>query len=952
MFSILILCFVFGFSISVLGQKTTPQLYPDDPDLLKDQFSPKIHNPEHITKKPGHYTREDWQEVIDDTWGWGLSKTQKRLILNAFWETIDEEFACFVNHPDYHPGWWDSLKTVYTDEINNGDPTYGVSRGRFAAIMNYLSMALKDSHTRVRDRTVNQYTLNPGIPLLVVGQYGENGHFGAGLTPLPDSSLLVYKTVESHPLGLEPGDIVLGYDGFPWKELYRELLEAQLPIYFGYGWGNRWGSTDDAFTHSWLMSAGMNWHLFDTLDVVKYSTGDTVHLATSPLIGQNMQLLCTEQLSVPGVPMPDIDAGERSSYGIIEGTQIGYIYVWSWADNIEDEFFNAVNALMNDYETTGLIIDLRLDYPGSMHLANKGFSLLFNAEVPLISWAARSSPNNHLLLTSSEFSYFNNLHGSALSYYDKPIALLTGSGSFSVGDFIALAVQSHPTTRTFGKPVTAAFNYCDMLDLGNYYWTCTYSHVNTYIPIEPDNYLTRNEIEINEDVWLTPDDVALGHDTVVEAAKAWINSQQGNVSDLDITSPNLNVILDPGEDTTLTLTVSNNGTRTLFYSLTPEVDNELARKSTNQPAAAEDGGYDDFGYTWIDSDQPHGPSFNWIDISGAGTPVSLTDDSFVGPIDIGFEFPFYEISYSQLYICSNGLISFVSGTTASNNYSIHNTDLPNNFIAPWWDDLNPSAGGNIYYFHDVNSNCFIVSFSVIPKFYQGQRIASGTFEVILTPNGKIAFNYISMAMEAETIFDVYSATVGIENSNGTDGLEIQYNAPYTIDSLSILITTGWLAVAPSSGYIAPGENKVATTTFNAQHLDPGIYTGNIYLDSNDPEDSCIIIPVTLEVEGYKYLPGDVNMSGGTWPPAATSPDVTYLVNFFRGLPTSQSCLLGGFWCSADANGDCNVIGSDVTKLVNVFRGLTTLVTCVDYPPAWPTPADLPTEAPDGWPNCE
>jgi len=103
---------------------------------------------------------------------------------------------------------------------------------------------------------------------------------------------------------------------------------------------------------------------------------------------------------------------------------------------------------------------------------------------------------------------------------------------------------------------------------------------------------------------------------------------------------------------------------------------------------------------------------------------------------------------------------------------------------------------------------------------------------------------------------------------------------------------------------------------------------------------------------YAYLPGDVNMSAGTWPPAATGPDVTYLVNYFRSSPTSHSCLLDGFWCSADANGDCNIIGSDVTKLVNVFRGQGSIGYCTDYEPAWPTPLDLPVEAPSGWPNCE
>jgi len=114
---------------------------------------------------------------------------------------------------------------------------------------------------------------------------------------------------------------------------------------------------------------------------------------------------------------------------------------------------------------------------------------------------------------------------------------------------------------------------------------------------------------------------------------------------------------------------------------------------------------------------------------------------------------------------------------------------------------------------------------------------------------------------------------------------------------------------------------------------------------------------------YEYLPGDVNMSGGTWPPGATGPDVTYLVNFFRGVPTSVPCKfdgeLGLFWASADANGDCNIIGSDVTKMVNVFRGIGGMQYCGDgegdpasYEPCWPTAPDIPGTMPDGWPNCE
>ena len=103
---------------------------------------------------------------------------------------------------------------------------------------------------------------------------------------------------------------------------------------------------------------------------------------------------------------------------------------------------------------------------------------------------------------------------------------------------------------------------------------------------------------------------------------------------------------------------------------------------------------------------------------------------------------------------------------------------------------------------------------------------------------------------------------------------------------------------------------------------------------------------------YEYLPGDVNMFSETWPAAATGPDVTYLVNFFRGAPTSQACYLDGFWASADANGDCSVIGSDVTKMVQVFRGIGNMLYCVNYEPAWHDPTEVPPTAPSGWPNCE
>jgi len=929
------LCLILFGTATVFSQRDVEEIEPvryDNPERVSPE---ELYVPEHITKKPGHYTITDWQNAIDSTWGDGLPKAQKLQILDTFWNKIDQEFACFVNHPEYHAGWWDSLYTIYFDEINGGDPNYGVSRGRFAAIMNYLSMDLKEAHTLARDNYVSvQTALDPGVPLLVVGAYAENGHFGAGLTPLFDSSLLVFKAVPSHPLGLVPGDIVLGYDGVLWKNLYPQLLEAQLPICLGLGcW---WGSSEESYNHSFLKTAGMNWHLFDTLDVIKYSTGDTVHLSVDPLIGQNLNLWCTEQMEIPGVPMPDYLFGDRATFGIISGTQIGYIYIASWFDDIEQQFYNAVNTLMNVYQTTGLIIDFRGSYGGGPHRANPGFKLLFSTKEPLYEFLHRCSPTDHLTMCVQDYGYLNYIYGSAKSYYDKPIAILTGPSALSASDINALALKSHPMTRYFGKATNGAYNLPTPFSLASG-WFARNAYANTQLASDPGSYLTHSEIEVDEDVWLTPSDVAQGYDTVVEAAKSWINGQQSTQPEIAVDSTSLDITLDYGETTVETLTIENNGDRILYYSLTPEVDSGGTFVSSNLPTVTGHGGSDNYGYTWIDSDQPHGPSFNWVDISGIGTPVSLSNNSYAGPVSIGFNFPFYDSVYSELYIGSNGLISFGSGVVEQNNEAIPSSNVPNNFIAPWWDDLNPAMGGNVYYYHDSTNNRFIVSYVNVPKNYSGAFFNTTSFEVIIYSNGKIEFNYLDLGLDDDYIFQhFYSATVGIENSDGTDGLEIYYNAPYNVmDSLSIVINTDWLAISPYSSYIATGGNDAASITFSAKHLALGTFTGSIYLDSNDPVDSLIVIPVSLTVTGgCDFIVGDVNGPG-----SYNGLDITYGVNFFKyGSPPPQcpDCPLddcNSWHYCGDVNGSCNYNGLDITYGVNYFKfGSPAPLPCPDCPP--------------------
>jgi len=456
----------------------------------------------------------DWKARIDQTWGPSPLPTSLMLAMyDAVWTRLDQSFACYQGIDVDMV----ALRTAARAEIEAG-----VSRGRFAAIMNHLAFALRESHTSINDPTVNFSRLGPGVPLFVVGGWGDNGHFGAGLTPLPDSSLLVYKALSNHPLGLQPGDIVLGYDGIPWKKLYRDLLAAQLPLT-----GFWWGSSPSSWAHSMLMSAGLNWHLFDTIDVVKYSTRDTLHLPMGRLAALGVRLDCTEQLPIPGVPMPDyLGANDPVSWGVVQGTQIGYVYVRAWTGSAGVQFYDAIHTLLTQYETQGLIIDFRTNYGGNMFLSYDGLQLLFGEDRSTIGFANRCNPSDHLRMcpdpNGPPAAYV--IHKGAAADYAHPIAVLVGPGAVSSGDQVANLFRYHPRARFFGRSTSTAFN-APLAGTGASPLTWRYAASDAYRVSAPQDYMTHDEFPVDEPVWLEPDDVAHGLDTVVEAAIRWISNR-------------------------------------------------------------------------------------------------------------------------------------------------------------------------------------------------------------------------------------------------------------------------------------------------------------------------------------------------------------------------------------------------------------------------------------------
>ena len=173
-------------------------------------------------------------------------------------------------------------------------------------------------------------------------------------------------------------------------------------------------------------------------------------------------------------------------------------------------------------------------------------------------------------------------------------------------------------------------------------------------------------------------------------------------------------------------------------------------------------------------------------------------------------------------------------------------DTPNDVIAPFWDDLNPNDGGAIYYYADAANSRFIVEWEQVPHYaYSGS--GTYTFQVILNADNTIVFQYYDM------IGDLDSASIGIEDQAGTVGLEVVFNAAYVHNDLAILFSfvpppDPWLTVSPATGTV-PGLTTGAQVdvTFNATDLVDGVYTGQVTIGSNDPDNPSVIEPVTLHV---------------------------------------------------------------------------------------------------------
>ena len=234
--------------------------------------------------------------------------------------------------------------------------------------------------------------------------------------------------------------------------------------------------------------------------------------------------------------------------------------------------------------------------------------------------------------------------------------------------------------------------------------------------------------------------------------------------------------------------------------------------------------------------------YTWEDISASGTllaVVSNADDASEAVDITGFTFPFYGQNFTQVFVSSNGLLTFGQGSSKYSNSVLPSMSSPGNLIAALWDDLDTRTTGDIYFKQELDR--LIVQYQDVARLGGADTC---TFQVVLFSDGRIQIRYQTVPTEAD------SCTVGIQNSTGTSGLEVVHNAPYLVNQMAIEIrpVPEFFTITPLSGVVPAHSTATLSGLFKSLNLPPGVYYANLAVSHDCAGISPQPVTARLEVK--------------------------------------------------------------------------------------------------------
>lgn len=184
-------------------------------------------------------------------------------------------------------------------------------------------------------------------------------------------------------------------------------------------------------------------------------------------------------------------------------------------------------------------------------------------------------------------------------------------------------------------------------------------------------------------------------------------------------------------------------------------------------------------------------TYNWIDTS-SGTVHPLTDESNV-TIPIGFDFNFYGVTRSTITISDNGYLTFGSAVPFFDylNADMPQWPLPNDIIAPYWDDFHLTKGGQVVSLLEgtTPNRRLTIAWVDVPHYYSlGAALDAASFQATLyEESGDIVFNYkdTDFGTFGDDFTSGISATVGLEDPSGEEATLYTFDDPIVFNETAI-----------------------------------------------------------------------------------------------------------------------------------------------------------------------
>ncbi len=239
------------------------------------------------------------------------------------------------------------------------------------------------------------------------------------------------------------------------------------------------------------------------------------------------------------------------------------------------------------------------------------------------------------------------------------------------------------------------------------------------------------------------------------------------------------------------------------------------------------------GYGCTPAQEPYRPGDTRLDLSG---------DDGAAEVTLPFTMPFYGTGKDHAWVSTNGVIGFAQETYAYGNTALPDAAIPNDALYPFWDDLYVDDSAGVYTASDADS--FVVEWRNVRFFAdETQRLS---ISAILHRDGRITYRYRNLTGERTR---GTSATIGVENADGTVGLAYSYAQSSLIEGLGVTFH--------------PGERNRIAATFNVHG--ETVWGQNVLVAGNVAElggwDPAKALP--LSADGYPTWSGSVSLPPDT-----------------------------------------------------------------------------------------